>query len=1096
MRVLNFGFRKILPALVGVGLCAATSVAQRRNAAAEQDQFRFRFVGPIVGNRVAAVAGVPGDESTYYAGAAAGGVWKSTDGGNRWEPVFDKEPASAIGALAVAPSDPDEVWAGTGEAWAIRDSDVMGNGIYKSTDAGKTWTNMGLGATGRIGRVVVNPTDPNTVFVCALGRTTGPQQERGVYRTTDGGKNWERVLFVDENTGCSGLAMDPHNSRTLFAGTWQVAMHTWAELGGGPGSGVYVSHDGGTKWTRIEGHGLPKPPVGKIDVAVAPTDSNRVYALIQTKDQGSLWRSDDGGENWHAVSYDRSLTGRAGYYIRIGVSSGNEDEVYVASSGFHESVDGGETFKDVPWGGDNHDIWIDPKNPDHFALTNDGGLMITTVHGRGFHRVSLPIGQMYHVTVDNQVPYYVYSNMQDDGNMRGPSLSEGGYGYGGPQEVGWDHGMGGCESGWTVPDVTDPNIVWATCYGDEVTRWDAKTKMARSVSPWLHTLDSPPNDTKYRCHWTPPLAIDPFDHNTVYYGCQVIFKTLNAGQSWTVASPDLSTHDPSRIVPSGGLEGDNLGQFYGEVVFAIAPSQIQKGLIWAGTNDGQVWYTKDGGGQWTNVTKNISGLPAWGTVTSIQPSHFDAGTAYISVDFHLMDNRDPFIYKTTDFGQSWTKISDGLPKGELAYVRVIAEDPNCKGLLFAGTGNALHYSLDDGAHWTMFDKGLPHSTVSWAVVQKQFHDLVVSTYGRGLYILDDITPLEEMAKNKSDEQVRLFEPRATYRFVRGGGAAITYALKTEVKANAESKEADKKDATEDMAQAGSESADKTKGPVQIDVLDSNGKVVRKLKAPGKAGMNRVEWDLHYEPPKLVALRTAAPDNPHIWDEVRFRDKDSRPITHWGLDPAEVGPIVAPGKYTVKLTVNGKSYTQPLTILRDPNVPSSDAEIESSVKTLLRIRDDITTTSDMVNQIEWMRRQLGDVESMLKDEKAKVDLLKSVKEMDEKLQGVEFKLIARVEANSDDKYFVSAYKVYLNLLWLNGEVGSGAGDVAGGGAFPPTDTALSLLQMIEKDLASAKADYQNLISKDIPAFNRSLAEHGVIPVTAVSPAPDAGAGGNR
>jgi len=1093
MQNLNCGWQKTLLVLTGVGLCAVAGFAQRPNLRRNQDQFRFRFVGPIVGNRVASVVGVPGDPSTYYAGAASGGVWKSTDGGNRWEPVFDKEPASAIGALAVAPSDPDVVWAGTGEAWAIRDSDVMGDGIYKSTDAGKTWTNMGLGHTGRIGRVIVSPRDENTVFVCALGRATGPQQERGVYRTTDGGKTWERVLFVDENTGCSGLSMDPHNSRTLFAGTWQMVMHTWGEFSGGPGSGVYVSHDGGTKWKRIEEHGLPKSPLGKIDVAVAPTDSNRVYALIQTKDQGSLWRSDDGGENWHVASYDRSLTGRAGYYIRIAVSSGNEDEVYVANSGFHESVDGGETFKDVPWGGDNHDIWVDPKNPNRFALTNDGGLMITTVHGRGFHRVTLPIGQMYHVTVDNQIPYYVYSNMQDDGNMRGPSSSAGGYGYGGPQEVGWDHGMGGCESGWTVPDVTDPNIVWATCYGDEVTRWDAKTKMAQSVSPWLHTLDSPPNDTKYRCHWTPPLAIDPFDHSTVYYGCQVIFKTVNAGKSWMVDSPDLSTNDPSRIVSSGGIEGDNLGQFYGEVVFAIAPSQIQKGLIWAGTNDGQVWYTKDGGGHWNNVTKNISGLPAWGTITSIEPSYFDAGTAYVSVDFHLMDNRDPYIYKTTNFGQNWTKISDGLPKDELSYVRVIAEDPNCKGLLFAGTGNALHYSLDDGAHWTAFSKGLPHSPVSWAVVQKQFHDLVVSTYGRGLYILDDISPLEEMAKNNSDEAVRLFEPRATYRFVRGGRAAITYSLKTAVKPNDKANNTDQ-GAAKGAEQGAAKGMDADKEPVKIEILDAQGKVIRKLKAPGKAGVNRVDWDLRYEPPRLVALRTAAPDNPHIWDELRFRDKDSRPITHWGLAPAEVGPIVAPGKYTVRLTVDGKSYMQPLTILRDPNVPTTDAEISASVKTLLRIRDDVSATADIVNQIEWMRKQLADTEAMLKEEKTKGDLLKSVKAMDEKLQGVEFQLIAKVEADSDDKYFVSAYRVYMNLLWLNGEVGSGAGDVAGDAAFAPTDTDMSLLQMIEKSLATAETDYKSLMSKDIPAFNRSLAEHGVIPVTAVRPAGD-GEGGS-
>ncbi|MFI5127537.1 MAG: WD40/YVTN/BNR-like repeat-containing protein, partial [Candidatus Acidiferrales bacterium] len=587
--------------VVTVATCALPSYAQRRRGEGGQEGFRFRFIGPTVGNRVAAVAGVSGDPNVYYAGAASGGVWKTTDGGARWLPIFDKEPVAAIGALAVAPSDPNVVWAGTGEAWALRDSDVMGNGVYKSTDAGKTWTHMGLDATGRIGRVIVNPRDANNVFVCALGRTTGPQQERGVYRTTDGGKNWERVLFVDENTGCSGLAMDPQNPDVLFAGTWQVVMHTYGELSGGPGSGVYVSHDGGTKWTRIEGHGMPKPPVGKIDVAVAPTDSDRVYALIQTKDQGSVWRSDDGGENWRVVNWQRALIGRAGYYIRIAVSSGNEDEIYIANSGFYESIDGGETFKEVPWGGDNHDIWVDPKNPDRFVLTNDGGILLTTAHGRGFNRVNLPIGQMYHVAVDNQIPYDVYSNMQDDGNMRGPSTSFG-FAFGGGEQPGWDHAMGGCESGWTLPDLSDPNIVWATCYGNEVTVWDARTKMARSVSPWIHTLDSAPNDAKYRCHWTPPLAIDPFDNKTVYYGCQVIFKTSDGGVHWSVISPDLSTNDPSRIVSSGGIVGDNLGQFYGEVVFAIAPSQIQKGLLWAGTNDGQVWYTKDGGGHWNNVT--------------------------------------------------------------------------------------------------------------------------------------------------------------------------------------------------------------------------------------------------------------------------------------------------------------------------------------------------------------------------------------------------------------------------------------------------------------------------------------------------------------
>lgn len=666
--------------------------------------------------------------------------------------------------------------------------------------------------------------------------------------------------------------------------------------------------------------------------------------------------------------------------------------------------------------------------------------------------------------------------------MRGPSLPID------SQETGWDHRMGGCESGFTIPDPADPNVVWATCYGDEVTRWDARTKEARSVSPYLHTIDSAPNDLKYRCHWTPPLAVDPFDHNTVYYGCQVIFKTTNGGQTWAVTSPDLSTQDPSRIVPSGGIVGDNLGQFYGEVVFAIAPSKIQKGLIWAGTNDGQVWYTKDGASTWTNVTKNISGLPAWGTVTSIAPSNFDPGTAYVAVDFHLMDNRDPFIYKTTDFGKTWKQISTNLPKHPLAYVRSIVEDPNCAGLLFAGTGNGLFYSLDDGGHWTAFQSGLPHAPVTWAVVQKEFHDLVISTYGRGLYILDDITPLEQMAKNHTDAPAVLFAPRSAYRFVHGGQAMLNFSLKSA-----------------------------PKDPVELEILNADGKPIRTLKAKAHAGINRVKWDLRHESPRLVALRTVSPDNSHIWDEPRFRDADSRPITHWGIRPAEVGPIAAPGKYSARLTVAGQTFTEPLTVLRDPRVPTPEAEIQSSVKTQLRIRDDITSVSDTVNQIEWLRKQLEVIETMLRppkkkererppfaepddfeepepapaqDEaqtKRKADLLKTVEEMDKKLQAVEFKLVSPSEVNSDDKYYVEAYKVYLNLIWLNAEVGTGGGDVAGGADFAPTDAELQLLQTMEKDLTGALEEYKKLMAEDLPAFNHTLSENKVAAVVAASSA---------
>lgn len=1047
-------------------LCTLALAQERRPPV--QEGFRFRAMGPAVGNRIASVAGIPGDPSTYYAGAASGGVWKSTNGGTTWTPIFDSQPVAAIGALAVAPSDHKQIWAGTGEAWAIRDSDMMGDGAYKSTDQGKTWTHMGLDATGRIGRIVVHPTNPDVVFVCALGRLTGPQQERGVFRTTNGGKSWDRVLFADANTGCSGLAMDPHNPRVLFAGMWQVEMHTYGMFSGGPSSAVYVSRDGGNMWTRLEGHGLPKSPVGKIDVAIANTDSGRVYALIQTADQGSLWRSDDGGENWTTASWARALIGRAGYYIRVAVSPTNEDEVLVANSSFHLSTDGGKKFKTVPWGGDTHDIWIDPNDSNRILVSYDGGLYITKDHGQTSTNVTLPIGQMYHVEVDNDVPYRIYGNMQDDGTMRGasnspeisafaPSVTGGGMFRGGFNRgffSTWDHLLGGCESGFTLPDPTDTNIVWATCYGDEVTRYDYTTKMARSVSPWLHTLDSEPNVAKYRCHWTPPIAIDPFDHNTVYYGCQVIFRTSNAGMSWSTISPDLSTQDPSRIVSSGGIVGDNLGQFYGEVVFSIAPSDVQKGLIWAGTNDGKVWYTKDGGGHWNDVTKNIAGMPAWGVISKIQPSHFDAGTAYIAVDLHLMDNRDPFIFKTTDFGQTWKKLSDGLPKGPLAYARVVTENPNRKGMLFAGTGNALYYSLDDGGAWKQLKDGLAPAPVSWIVVQKNYHDLVVSTYGRGFYILEDLTPLEQ--SDNTEAAVRFYEPRAAYRLLRGGKALLNYSLK-----------------------------EPTNNDIKIEILDSKGAVIREMKqSKGQAGLNRVAWDLHYEKPKLVELRTTPPQNPHIWEEPRFEKKDTRSITHWGLEPAEVGPIAAPGKYTARLTVDGQSFSQPLEILRTPTSHGSDADLEASVRLQLKVRDDISASAEMVNQIEWMRKQLEDAR---KTQGLKDSTLKAMNAIDQKMQEVEYQIITRADALSDDKYFQTAYKLYMNLIWLNGEIGTGAGDVAGNGDYGPTETSIGLVLGLEDQLHAVQAEFKTLMEKDVPAYNNSLSGSGISALTTTPPA---------
>jgi photosystem II stability/assembly factor-like uncharacterized protein len=875
--------------------------------------------------------------------------------------------------------------------------------------------------------------------------------------------------------------MDPKNPDVLIAGTWQVVMHTWGMFSGGPGSGIYMSRDGGTTWKKVENDGLPKPPLGKIDVAFAPTNPQRVFALIQTAAQGSLWRSDDGGATWKNVSRDRRLTGRAGYYIRLSVSPADQNEVMVASSTLWRSTDAGATFNAGGGCGDCHDIWWDPRNMDHYVVTGDGGMGITTDHGRSFNSVVLPIGQMYHVATDNQAPYWIYSNRQDDGTMRGASTSPvlvpnvpslglmprtgGGFGGGGffgfgrqpgdvvPGSIPWDEGIGGCESGFTIPDPVDPDIVWATCYGNKLSRWDAKRDTARSVAPWMITLDSPPTDSKYRCHWTAPLAIDPFDHNTVYYGCQVIFRTTNAGQSWSVISPDLSTQDPKRIVSSGGIVGDNLGQFAGEVVFAIAPSPIQQGLIWAGTNDGKIWNTRDGGKNWNDLTKNVSGMPEWGTIAQISPSAFDPGTAYMAVDFHIMDNRDPFIFKTVDFGKSWKKISDGLPKGHpLSYVLSVAENPNRRGMVFAGTGNAFYYSMDDGGTWKPFREGLPPAPVTWITVQKQFHDVVVSTYGRGLFILPDITRLEQSDAPALTSGPFLYEPRPGWRFGRAGRADLLYSV-TAV----------------------------PQEPVKVEVLDSSGAVIRTLQQMPRVGVNRITWDGRYENAKQVELRTVAPDNPNIWDEPRFRNQKTRPISHWGIqNPQRQGPLAAPGKYTVRLTAGGQTITKPLELLKDPNIPTSTEDLVASTKVQLRIRDDLAQAADTANKLEIMRKQ---IEDHLAANKGKSDVESALQALDKRMLDVELQLLSRADLHSDDKYFMEAYKVYLNLLWLSGAVGSGAGDEAGGADYRPTDAQLQVLDLIEKDLAKATADFKVLMEKDVPAFNQSMA--GKVPPIGVN-----------
>ena len=1046
-------------------------------------QLCWRFIGPS-GNRVSAVAGVPDDRFVYYAGGASGGIFKTTDAGLNWTPIFDDQPVASIGSLAVAPSDSSIVWAGTGES-CIRSHISVGEGIFKSVDAGKSWTRMGLEQTGRIGRVVVHPTNPEVVLACALGHAYGPQPERGVFRTTDGGASWEHVLFVDEHTGCSALAMDPANPRKLFAGMWQIDIKTWGRESGGPGSGLFVSQDGGTTWQRLTGSELPTRPTGKHAVAIARSNPNRVYALIETgdgvpvhgeeTDSGQVWRSEDGGETWRVVSYDRNAMGRAHYFGHMFVAPDNENESYYLNGQYSISRDGGLTLVPQPRaetapGGDHHDMWIDPGNANRMIVGHDQGLSISENRGRTWFRLRLPNAQMYHVTVDNQIPYYVYGNKQDGQSYRGPSNTRMGpqgavtdrYRHVIPRSA-WQ-GVGGGESGWATPDPVDPNIVWSSAsssgaVGGVVTRYDESRRQIRNVEVWPDRAKGAAADLKYRFIWDAPFLISPHDRHTIYTGSQHVHRTTDGGQSWQVISPDLTLNDKSRQQLSGGLTPDNIGVEYAGTLYAIAESPRERGLIWAGTNDGLVQLTRDGGESWTNVTGNLPNLPEWGTVSSIEPSRYAAGTAYLTVDLHQVNNRDPFAYKTTDYGATWRAITTGIPTSMLSYVHWIEEDPVRQGLLYLGTENAIYVSFDDGDHWQPLQTNLPHAPVYGIVVQEHFNDLVIGTYGRGFWILDDITPLQQLTPEVLASAVHLFSPRAAYRFREittpsapwddtafgedaPYGASINYYL-----------------------QAASADA------VTITILDEQGAVVRTLTGPQASGLNRLYWDLRYEATTEVRLRTSPLYAPHI----QVGPEGWRPLpTRPGSGGAGRLSILAPpGTYTVQLSVGGRQLTQTLEVRKDPHSAGTEADIQAQMTMLFDLRRDLNAGADIVNQIELVRSQIANLIQVVEDEA----ITEAGDELEEKLMAVEGILVELRLTGPDGQRW--AAKLLTKMIYL-ADRGVASAD------FPPTDQQLEVQQLLEEQLATAQSQLDELLDRDLAAFNELLRTRNVSNIIAQVP----------
>jgi photosystem II stability/assembly factor-like uncharacterized protein len=1028
----------------------------------------FRPLGPI-GNRVASVVGEPGNPLVIYAGAAAGGIFKTEDGGVTWHPVFDDQDVAAVGALAVSPVQHNMVWAGTGEPWLIRPFYPLGDGVYKSTDAGKTWKHVGLEETGHIARIVADPHSADVAYVCAVGQAYRPQHERGVFRTTDGGQTWQQSLFVDENTGCSELSMDAHDPQTLFAGMWQVDIKTWNLNSGGKSSGVYVTHDGGATWKKLSGHGLPEAdhPLGKVAVGVAPSDSSRVYALIQDATP-SLYRSNDGGANWTLVNQTHLTSERSPYYTRFAISPDNPDLLYFPSVSWSVSKDGGASLAGdiMRAGGDNHDVWIDPLNPNRVLDANDQGVNISLNGGKTYDDITLPIAQLYHVYTDTRIPYNVFGNRQDGSSYYGPSNNlEIGF-FGGQIGAGDWKAYGGCESGFGIPDPQDPDVVWSGCYNGGLDRTNLKTGQSRNVEVWPDPAYGwAPADVKYRWHWTFPIAISPFDHNKVYVGSQFVHMTTNGGQSWSVISPDLTTNEKSHQQNSGGVSYDNLMTFDGSVLYALAESPKQEGVIWTGSNDGQVNITKDGGKNWTSVTKHIPGLPPWGTVMNVQPSHFEAGTAYIALDLEQVGDYNTYVYKTSDFGASWKLISGSVPKSVNSSAKCIMEDPVRRGMLYLGTNNAVYVSWDDGEHWTHLRNNLPPSPVYWITVEPRFHDLVIATHGRGIYDLDDITPLRDWDKAQSSD-VYLFPPRASYRFRN---------IQTDRGREAEHVQGENPPYGADINFYLKSAVDKW----TITISDTDNNVIRKIDGKGEPGINRVWWNLGYDEPTPVHLLTPPPDAPWVRPgeaptfgraNPEAKKEGWRPLVIWGVGESGVGLRVRPGRYTVKLNVGDKSFTQPIEILRDPGSLGSEADIDAQVKFLLQVRSELSDLGSMINHLERTRRQVEDLPHVLSGPKA-ADAAKAAKEFEDKVVAAEGLLFDVHLTGQIEDSFRHPMMLYGKLANLDAELGGSGADL------PPTDQQIAVNKELAEKLDQAHEKVKAVTGPETAAFNQQLESLG-------------------
>jgi photosystem II stability/assembly factor-like uncharacterized protein len=1070
-----------LIALFALGLTTSAVMSQRRQSPANSTDslkvLQWRSIGPFRGGRSTAVAGVATQPMVYYFGGTGGGVWKTTDGGINWEPVSDGPVfgTGSVGAIGLSDSDPNTIYVGMGES-PIRGNVSHGDGVYKSTDAGKNWKHIGLEDTRQISRIRVHPKNPDIVFVAAQGHVWGPNADRGVFRSKDGGKTWQKVLSRSDKAGACDLIIDPTNPNVIYAGMWEVYRKPWTLESGGPGSGIFKSTDGGDNWTEITRNpGLPRGMIGIVGITVSPANPERVWAIVEAED-GGVFRSDNGGQTWTRTNEQRNLRQRAWYYTRIYADPKSADTVYVLNTGFYRSNDGGRTFTGiaVPHG-DNHDLWIAPDDSNRMINSNDGGANVSFNGGKSWSEQDQATAQFYRVALDNDFPYHVYGAQQDNSTVRIASRTT--EGRIGPSD--W-YDVGGGESGWIAPSPKDSEIVFAGSYDGLTTRYDHRTGQLRDVNPYPNNpMGWGAGDIKYRFQWNFPLLFSPHDPNTLYAAAQVLFKSTNEGQSWEVISPDLTRNEKSKQGPSGGpITKDNTSIEYYDTIFTVMESPVQAGTIWTGADDGLVHVTRDGGKNWANVTPPKEIMPEWIQINSLDASPFDAATAYVAATMYKHDDYKPYLYKTSDYGKTWKKITNGIPDG--AFTRVIREDPNKRGLLYAGTETGIYVSFDDGANWQSLQLNLPIVPITDLAVHKREKELVAATQGRSFWIFDDLPMLHQLMDTggfAAASDTKLFKPKDAYRMPGGGGfnlpatttlgknpangVVVYYSLKS-----------------------------KPASDVTLEFLDASGKSIRKftgrvprpqpspqpgaaqLSVPSEQPAPPAGEDEGFFGGAPARVTTDAGLNRFVWD-MRYADAVRFPgMILWAGQTQ--GPRVAPGNYHVKLTVDGQAMTQSFEVKSDPRLSTTPADYAKQLDLSLKIRDKLTETHNAIIQIRDVKKQVDDLVKRIGPQSKPI--AESGRKLIVKLTEVEEALYQTKNQSSQDP---------LNFpIRLNNKLAALLG-VVSRSETPPNDQSTEVYNELVGQIDAQLAKLAQIMKTDVPEFNQAVRDAN-IPAVVVKP----------